>query len=400
MHLVALDCFAALAMTACMGYIGPMPICPVQLTKDLIACPSVTPRDEGAQVLLGRHLRDMGFACHPMAFGEVPNLFARLGSAGPHLCYAGHTDVVPPGPLDAWTSPPFTPTVRDGVLYGRGASDMKGSVACFTAAVSRYLDAHGPPPGSISLLITGDEEGPAVDGTAKVLEWAEREGHLPDVALVGEPTNPDSLGERIKIGRRGSLTGRITVRGRQGHAAYPARCDNPVPRLVKLLAALTAEPLDDGNAFFDPSTLQIVRVHADAGAENTVPGMAQATFNSRFCSDWSGESLAAHMRERLDATGVDYEIKFEHGSEVFLTDPGPWPDLVASAVEDATGRVPARTTDGGTSDAKFFHRHCPVVECGGVNATIHQVDECASLDDLEGLTRIYLRVLERYFGAV
>lgn len=384
-----------------------MPICPVQLTQDLIACPSVTPRDEGAQVVLGKHLRDMGFACHPMIFGNVPNLFARLGSGGPHLCYAGHTDVVPPGPLERWTSPPFDPTIRDGVLYGRGASDMKGSVACFTAAVSRYLDAHGPPPGSISLLITGDEEGPAVDGTIKVLEWAEREGHIPDVALVGEPTNNERLGQEVKVGRRGSLTGRITVRGRQGHAAYPQRCDNPVPRLVTLLAALTATPLDDGNEFFQPSTLQIVRVNADAGADNVVPGVARATFNSRFCSDWSGApdsgrnapNLADEVRARLSSAGVDYEIEFEYGAEPFLTPPGPWIDLVAAAVEDVTGTEPARTTFGGTSDARFLHRHCPVVECGGVNATIHQVDECAALDDLEGLTRIYLRVLERYFGA-
>lgn len=375
-----------------------MAVCPVKLTTDLVACRSITPLDDGAQILLGRILADMGFACHPMIFGDVPNLFARLGESGPHLCYAGHTDVVPPGPLERWTSPPFTPTVRDGVLYGRGASDMKGSIACFVAAVSRYVEQHGTPRGSISLLITGDEEGPGVEGTVKVLEWAEREGHLPDVALVGEPSNPQHLGQEIKIGRRGSLTGRITVHGKQGHAAYPARCDNPIPRLAHLVMALANTVLDEGNAHFDPSTLQIVRMTADAGADNIVPGIARATFNSRFCSNWTGESLAEHIRGILDAVGVAYDIDFEYGAQPFVTQPGPWTDIAVNAIEDITGKKPKMTTTGGTSDARFLHRYCPVVEVGGVNATIHQVNECASLEDLESLTQIYLRILERYFG--
>jgi len=366
------DCMvgnSTLPRTAPQRYGAPVPICPIELTRDLIACPSVTPADAGAQVLLGRHLRGMGFACHPMAFGQVPNLFARLGDAGP------------------------------GVLYGRGASDMKGSVACFTAAVSRYLDAHGPPPGSISLLITGDEEGPAVDGTAKVLEWAEREGHIPDVCIVGECTNPDRMGQEIKIGRRGNMTARLRVEGKQCHVAWPQRGHNPIPDLVRLLMAVLHDPLDEGSAYFQPTNMQITEIAAGVGADNIIPPLATATLKLRFSDAWNTDTLITELHRRLDAAEVAYHLDVERGAGPFLTPvDAPWPNLVVQAVADVMGALPALTTSGGTSDARFIHHYCPVVEYGAVGASAHQIDEHAALDDLEALTRTYVRVLERYFG--
>ncbi len=374
------------------------------LTEKLIACPSVTPEDAGAQVALGAFLEGAGFTCHHLPFGEgaerVPNLFARIGSAeGPHLCYAGHTDVVPPGPAEKWTYGPFKPTIKDGVLYGRGASDMKGSVAAFACAAARYIKKHGAPEkGSISMLITGDEEGPADNGTIKVLEWMEQNGHIPSVALVGEPTNPSELGQEIKIGRRGSLSGTLSVSGKQGHVAYPHLADNPMPRLIKMVDALCDYTFDEGTEFFAATNLEITSIDVGNIASNVIPAGGRAVFNIRFNDTWSGETLSARLREILDGVGGQYELSLHEGSESFMTQPGPWSEVVKKAVAEITGKTPALTTSGGTSDARFIHKYCPVVEFGPINATIHQIDENAKVADLEALVEIYERVIEIYFN--
>lgn len=374
-----------------------MTLSALQLAKDLIACPSVTPEDAGAQKLLARELEKLGFTCHHLEFNGVPNLFARLGTEGPHLCYAGHTDVVPPGPVDAWTYGPFTPTESNGRLIGRGACDMKGSVAAFPAAAAQFLQSHKNFKGSISLLITGDEEGPSVDGTAKVLEWMKKNHHVPDVCLVGEPTNPERMGDEIKIGRRGSLSGRLTVKGKQGHAAYPEKADNPLPRLIKLLDALEGHKFDEGSEFFPPSNLEITTIDVGNTAGNVIPAAGTARFNIRFNDKWTGKSLAAQVEKILGGVSKNYEIEFDYGAESFLTQPGPWSELVARAVHDVTGRTPAHSTKGGTSDARFIKDYCPVVEFGLVNTSAHEIDEYLNIADLELLVRIYARILELYF---
>lgn len=377
----------------------------VQLTQKLIACESVTPKDDGAQALLSDFLKGVGFSCHHMVFGgtdgeyEVPNLFARLGDGGKHLCYGGHTDVVPVGNPDDWSHGPFTPTIKDGVLYGRGASDMKGSVAAFACAVRDYVAKHGAPNGSISMLITGDEEAIAINGTVKVLEWMQEQGHVPDVALVGEPTNPEHLGQEIKIGRRGSLNGHITVSGQQGHVAYQHLADNPLPRLTKLVDLLASHTFDEGTEFFPPTNLEITTIDVGNEATNIIPATGQASFNIRFNELWSKASLIEKLNQLLDETSIDYEIEYEGNAESFITQPGEWSDIVAGAVEDVSGKRPAYTTNGGTSDARFVVNYCPVIECGAVNDTIHQVDENAAVQDLHDLSAVYLRVLERYFSS-
>jgi len=371
----------------------------IDLTKALISCPSVTPKDAGALVFLEEKLTALGFECHRLPFGEgedaVPNLFARLGTSAPHICYGGHTDVVPPGPEDKWTYGPFNPHIEDGVLYGRGASDMKGSVAAFVAAVAFYLD-NAEPKGSISLLITGDEEGPAVNGTVKVLEWMEKNDHIPDVALVGEPTNPDHLGQQIKIGRRGSLSGVLSVSGKQGHVAYQHLADNPLPRLVKMLDALCGYEFDSGTDFFVPSNLEVTSIDVGNTADNVIP--EQVKFNIRFNDTWTSESLEAKIREILDGCGGDYSLATTCGAESFMTQPGHWSDVVRDAVEDVTDKVAEFTTTGGTSDARFISQYCEVVEFGGINATIHQINENAKVSDLQELTQIFERMLHRYFS--
>ena len=370
----------------------------IELAKQLIKCPSVTPADAGAQDFLGHYLQSLGFEVFFLPFADVPNLFARLGTTGPHLCYAGHTDVVPPGPAGAWTYGPFSPTVADGKLYGRGASDMKGSVAAFASAAAAYLRQHGKPNGSISMLITGDEEGPADHGTIKVLEWMAQHGHIPDVCLVGEPTNPSVLGEEIKVGRRGSLSGTITVDGKQGHVAYQHLADNPVPRMVKLLHALASHKFDKGTKFFQPTNLEITTVDVGNPATNIIPPEIKAQFNVRFNDKWTHETIKEKIRAILDKAKEPYTLDFrgDH-SRSFLTKPGAWSDLVRTAVKDITGKTAAYTTNGGTSDARFIVNYCPVVEFGPVNATIHQINENADVKVLEDLTRIYARVLELYF---
>jgi len=374
----------------------------VSLLEKLIACPSVTPMDAGAQGILADALSEMGFECHHLPFsdetGEVPNLFARLGTGSPHICFAGHTDVVPVGDESAWSSPPFTPDICDGVIYGRGTSDMKGAIAAFVAAVSDYLSSHAPK-GSISLLITGDEEDLAVNGTVKVLKWMADNSQLPDVAIVGEPTNPDMLGQEIKIGRRGSLNGHLTVKGVQGHVAYQHLADNPLPRLIKFADALASFEFDQGNEFFPSSNLEVTSIDVGNKASNIIPSEGTLSFNVRFNDHWGSDSLKEKIRGILDSVGTDYDITFEGNAESFITKPGAWSEIVRDAVADIAGRTPEYTTNGGTSDARFVVQYCPVIECGAINASIHQVDENAKISDLEDLTKIYKQILVRYFDA-
>ena len=380
-----------------------MAVDPVLLAQRLIRCPSVTPADAGALDVLRGALEPMGFACTTLSFGgggtgTVHNLFARLGDGRPHFCFAGHTDVVPTGPEDAWSTPPFAGEVKDGKLWGRGAADMKGAVACFVAAVSTVLDEDGAPGGSISLLITGDEEGPALHGTREVLAWMAEHGHVPDYCVVGEPSNPHALGDAIKNGRRGSLTGYLTVRGTQGHVAYPALADNPVPGMVRLLGALATLFLDDGTDQFEPSNLEITTVDAGNPATNVIPGAVRATFNVRFNDRHTADSLSKTLRGALDAAGVAYELKIEVSGEAFVTPPGEFTGRLADAVESVTGRRPALSTAGGTSDARFIKDYCPVAEFGLVGQTMHKVDEYAAVADLVTLTRIYAAVLRGTFA--
>jgi succinyl-diaminopimelate desuccinylase len=378
---------------------------PLPLAQALIRCPSVTPDDAGALGVLEQALAHLGFATHRLIFTDqdtpdITNLYGRLGMHGPTLCFAGHTDVVPPG--SGWSQDPFAANVVDGVLYGRGANDMKTAIAAFVAAVARCKRARpGPLPGSVALLITGDEEGPAINGTVKMLSWLRDQGETLDACVVGEPTNPKALGDMIKIGRRGSLNGRLTVWGSQGHVAYPDRADNPIPRLMTLLQALTAEPLDAGNAHFQASNLAITSVDVGNSATNVIPGKAEAMFNVRFNSDWSGTSLERHLRACLSRACPDsglWDLKVSVSGESFLTQPGPFVDLLAAAVATVTGRQPELSTSGGTSDARFIKDACPVVEFGLVGQTMHKANECCSLEDLDALTTIYQRVIEGFFA--
>ncbi len=363
---------------------------PLPLARALLRCPSVTPHDAGAQAMLAEVLRELGFTVTPLRFGDTPNLFARVGEAAPHLCFAGHTDVVPAGP--GWRHDPFGAVVEDGVLYGRGACDMKGAIAAFVAAAARHLGA-GAPRGSISLLITGDEEGPANDGTVRVLDWMAEHGQVPDFCLVGEPTNPSCLGEMVKIGRRGSLNAAITVRGVQGHAAYPHRADNPVHRLVAALAELTRATLDEGTARFEPSSLQVTSVDVGNPAANVIPGEARARLNLRFNDRHTGASLAAWLRAVLARHAAASDVEVTIGGEAFLA-PDFFGRRLAATIGRVTGRTPALDTGGGTSDARFIARHAPVAEFGLVGASMHRTDECVTVADLQLLTDIYEALLQ------
>jgi succinyl-diaminopimelate desuccinylase len=375
---------------------------PVALAQALIRCRSVTPADDGALDLVQRALEQLGFACMRLVFGpddyRVDNLFARRGSGGPHFCYAGHTDVVPPGDVAAWSDDPFSGVVRDGLLFGRGACDMKGGIAAFVAGLTDYLAARPDHPGSISLLITGDEEARSVDGTAKVLEWMAANGHVPDMALVGEPTSKARLGDTIKIGRRGSLTARVTVQGRQGHSAYPHLADNPVHRLVAALAPLLAAPIDQGSEFFPATTLQVTGFDVGNAASNVIPATARAMLNIRFNDLQDSAGLTARLHAALAAAGCRYELAAECSGESFLTRPGPFVDALARAVGRATGVAPALDTGGGTSDARFIARYCPVAEFGAVGATLHQVDEHAPVAELRALAAAYAAILHEVLG--
>lgn len=372
---------------------GINPIDVVTLTQELIRFPSITPKDEGAQVYLSGMLEGMGFSCTALPFGEVPNLFARRGGDGPHLCFAGHTDVVPAGDETRWTYPPFAAEIHNGNIYGRGGADMKANIAAFIAAVSRYDG-----PGTISLLITGDEEGPALDGTVKVLEWMRDHHHIPDVCIVGEPTNPNAMGDEIKVGRRGSLSATLSVRGVQGHVAYPDRSVNPIPILARMIDTISTTQFDTASDHFGPSTLQVTNVHVGNTADNVVPGAASARFNIRFNDSWTHDTLEQKLRDILDSISTNYTIEFFRGGKSFLTKAGPLTELVTNAVRAVTGRTPVAATGGGTSDARFIFEYCPVVECGLLNKTIHQYDEHVAIVDLKTLEEIYLRVLQGYFN--
>jgi len=384
------------------------PTDPIALTQALVRCPSVTPAEGGALALLGSVLRAEGFSVEQPVFSEpgmpdIENLYARIGSEGPVFAIAGHTDVVPPGDLAAWTRDPFAAEIEDGVLYGRGACDMKGGLAAMVAAAIRYRRANPDAPGSIAFLVTGDEEGPAVNGTIKLLAWADQRGERFDHCLLGEPTNPAAMSDMIKIGRRGSLTGKLTVQGVQGHVGYPHLAQNPIRGMVRLLAGLEASPLDAGTEHFDPSNLEVTTLDVGNPATNVIPAQAKAVFNIRFNDLWTPETLAAEIERRLhEAAGnaVRYELSFEPTNAVaFLTQPGPFVAMVADAVAAETGKRPALSTTGGTSDARFIKNYCPVVEYGVVGQTMHQVDERVATADLITLERITHRLLTDYFAA-
>ncbi len=362
---------------------------PVGLAQALIRCPSVTPADAGALDVLGAALESLGFRLHRLRFGETENLFARRGDTGPHICFAGHTDVVPAGDAAAWRSDAFGAEIRDGVLYGRGACDMKSGIAAFVAACADATHS-----GSVSLLITGDEEGPALDGTVRVLDWMALNGQVPDFCLVGEPTCRAQLGDVIKIGRRGSLNARITVHGTQGHAAYPQRADNPVHRLARALAALIAAPLDAGSEFFEPSSLQLTSIDVGNRATNVIPASATAALNIRFNDRQSGAALEAWLRATIAQHAERFDLEVSVSGEAFLTQPGPMVERLREAVAAATGVDPVLDTGGGTSDARFIARFCPVAEFGLVGSSMHQVDECVPVDELRALARAYRRVLD------
>jgi len=371
----------------------PSLIDPVTLAQSLIRCASITPADAGAQALLADTLETLGFTVTHLPFGSTPNFFARIGTGTPHICFAGHTDVVPPG--ENWRHDPFGGIIEDGVLYGRGACDMKGAVAAFAAAASQHLAA-GAPENSISLLITGDEEGPATDGTVRVLDWMLANRQLPDLCIVGEPTNPSFLGEVVKIGRRGSLNAEITVAGRQGHVAYPHRADNPVHKLVAALAELAAARLDEGSEGFEPSSLQITSVDVGNPAANVIPAAASARLNIRFNDLHTGALLSAWLRETVARHAPGAGISISISGEAFRTEPGPLVERACAVIARETGHMPRRDTGGGTSDARFIARYAPVIEFGLVGATMHQTDECVPIEDLRTLTRVYAAILAEF----
>jgi succinyl-diaminopimelate desuccinylase len=381
---------------------------PVALLQELIRCPSVTPHQAGALDVVEAWLAAASFHCTRLPFTDtntpdVDNLFARLGSASPHLCFAGHTDVVPAGDESIWSHPPFAADIKDGFLYGRGATDMKGSVAAFAAAAMDFTRDNPQFKGSISLLITNDEEGPAINGTVKVLQWMKQHNHIPDHCLVGEPTCLDTLGDTIKIGRRGSLSVTVTVEGKQGHAAYPHKADNPIPKLARLVERLAATKLDDGNQHFDASTLAFSSFDVGNPASNVIPSKATLRFNIRYSTEHDFASLKAivngHVEKLYAEMGGTWSASFTEGAEAFITEPGPFVGLVQDAILAETGVVPKLSTSGGTSDARFIKNCCPVVEFGPTNATIHQTDERISVAELQATARIYRRLLDAYFQA-
>ncbi len=373
---------------------------PIDLARALIRRPSVTPEDAGALDVLEDALSGRGFDSTRLKFNDVDNLFARIGDKGPHLCFAGHTDVVPPGDAATWSAEPFSADIRDGKLWGRGAADMKSAIAAFVAAATRAID-NGAVKGSLSLLITGDEEGAAINGTRKVLEWLRHERITLDHCLVGEPSNPETMGDMIKVGRRGSINCWLTVTGKQGHVAYPHLSQNPIPTLMRKLLFLTETPLDDGYERFQPSCLQVTDIHIGNTAHNVIPEKATARFNIRFNPTWTGQSIEQWLRDKLDAlateTGAVYTLETIVSGEAFLTTDMNFLGLIADSVEAKAGRRPEYSTSGGTSDARFIKDYAPVAEFGLVGATMHQVDEHVLLADIEQLTEIYQEIITRYY---
>ena len=385
-----------------------MTIDPLNLSQALIKCPSVTPDSGEALDVLQDILSEMGFRCEQVNFSaadtpDVNNLYAKFGHSSPNFCFAGHTDVVPVGDLEAWTVDPFGAEIKKGMLCGRGASDMKTAIACFVAAVSRFIDTRDNNfKGSISLLITGDEEGPAINGTKKLLEWITEKGDVLDACLVGEPTNPNELGDMIKIGRRGSLNGYLTVSGIQGHTAYPHLANNPIHLIVKMLETITSKELDQGTDHFQASTIQVSTIDVDNPATNVIPAKARATFNVRFNDLHKATDIERWLREQFDMvtnqTDSSYDLITKLSGEAFLSPPGQLSAVLSGAVTEVIGRTPVLSTSGGTSDARFIKDYCPVAEFGMVGATMHKIDESVKLVDLEALTAIYTTTLKNYFG--
>jgi succinyl-diaminopimelate desuccinylase len=383
----------------------------IELTRALVRCESVTPREAGALQLLERTLAPLGFRCERMDFtqagtDDVANLYARIGTGGRHFCFAGHSDVVPVGDLSSWTIGPFSAELSAGYLFGRGAADMKGAIAAFTDACARFLARRGRDfGGSISLLITGDEEGPAVNGTVKMLKKLADRGETIDACVVGEPTSSKRFGDMMKIGRRGSMNVDLVVRGVQGHVAYPERLDNAIHRLSALIEALVREPIDKGSTHFQPTSLQFTTVDVGNKATNIAPGVARARFNTRFNDLWTSKTLLAHLRERMDRANAAlggnglFELTAEVSGESFYTPPGPLSDLVAGAIRDVVGVEAELSTTGGTSDARFIRSYCPVLEFGLVGESMHKVDEKSAVEDLRALSRVYETVLDRYFAS-
>ncbi len=384
---------------------GLWPLDPVELAQSLIRCESVTPIDGGALAAIEGWLQPMGFTTERMPFQDqgtpdVDNLFARIGTAnaGQHLCFAGHTDVVPVGDSNEWRDPPFAATVREGILYGRGAVDMKGAIAAFVAASAAYLnDINKEPKGAISLLITGDEEGPSINGTKKMLKVLGERGERFDACIVGEPTNPMQMGEMIKIGRRGSLNAVLSVKGVQGHVAYPERADNPIHGILPLLHALTDTPLDAGHPHFPGSSLQLTSVDVGNTTTNLIPAKVEARFNVRFNANFDGAALEKELKRRLDAVGRPYELSVSVSGESFVTEPGQLTEIVAKAVQTVSGSRPEFSTSGGTSDARFIKDYCPVVELGLISATAHKVDEHVATQDIRDLAETYRLILHAFF---
>ena len=386
-----------------------------EILRDLLRCRSVTPKEAGALGVLQEALERLGFEVHRMTFSDdntpdVENLYARLGSQAPHICFAGHTDVVPAGPVKAWQSDPFAGEIKQGEMIGRGAVDMKGGIACFVSAVETYLANHALN-GSISLLITGDEEGPSVNGTDKLLKWADQRGEVFDACIVGEPVNPEAIGDMIKIGRRGSLSGRLTVNGKQGHSAYPHLADNPAHAMVDMLDHLLNTPFDQGTENFQPTNLEVTSIDIGNKAVNVIADKAQATFNIRFNDTWNGDTLKQEIISRFEqganakrirhskSEPVNYEVEWiGRVSPVFLTHDAALIALVGNAIKKVTDKQPELSTGGGTSDARFIKDYCPVIEFGLVGQTMHQIDERTALSDLDTLTDVYRQILQDYFA--
>ena len=378
-----------------------MPISELKLAKELIRKPSITPNDAGAINILAKNLRSLGFNCKVMNFKNIKNLYAKLGKSKPNFCYAGHTDVVPPGNINDWSVNPFKPVVKNNKLIGRGANDMKASIACFVAAVSKFKIKNKKFKGSISLLITGDEEGLAINGTKKVVKYLKRKREKINFCLVGEPTNPDKLGEMIKIGRRGSITGRLSVIGTQGHVAYPHRANNPSYAIVKILKKLKEIKLDKGTKNFQPSNLEITKINIDNNADNVIPASAEAVFNIRFNNKHSSSSLKRKLnkifRSITKKTKCKFNIKYQVSGEAFLTKPNKTTYMIQSIIKKITKIKPKLSTTGGTSDARFIRNIAPCLEFGLVGKTMHKIDESVPLSDLKKLTNIYQNILENYF---
>jgi succinyl-diaminopimelate desuccinylase len=367
----------------------------LSLARELIRRPSVSPADAGCQALIAELLRQAGFTTEHLKFGEVDNLWARRGQAAPALVFAGHTDVVPTGPREQWDVDPFAATVQGDKLIGRGAADMKGSLAAMVNACRRFAERYPHVTGSLGLLITSDEEGAADDGTLKVMETLASRGETFQYCVVGEPSSAARLGDTVRVGRRGSLSGIMTIRGVQGHVAYPLAADNPIHALAKFVAAMTREPVDAGNEHFPPTTFQMVNVHSDAGAPNVVPGDLKCRFNLRYSNVWTHDELSARVERLLDSLGIQYELKWRVAGKPFLTKPGPLTAAIQTAVREATGLDPELSTSGGTSDGRFIAPYgIDVVELGPLNETIHKVNEVVSIADLERLERIYFRIAE------